>query len=310
MLWKEECSLTYTDTGLWKRSLASRENDPLAAYRERLRSSYESIRAKVSLLVSEIHRDLPDFTVHDISHLDRLWEVADLIAGADFTVNPLEAYVLGGAILLHDAGMSVSAFPDRLNAIRKSTVWADTKAALGRQQRLTKTFGELQSKHADDERTILPIVLRLLHAQQAEVLATAAWIGIDRSASEFLIEDTELRSSCGSIIGKIAHSHWWSSDELASRLGVIRGAPGFMPQGWELDPLKVACLLRLSDAAHIDGSRAPRFLAAIRGMQPSSIQHWTAQAKLNRPRVSGSALEFSSHSAFGINDPTKAWGTG
>lgn len=44
----------------------------------------------------------------DGTHLDALWETVDLAAGDAFALNPLEAYVLGGAILLHDLGLSVS----------------------------------------------------------------------------------------------------------------------------------------------------------------------------------------------------------
>ncbi|MBA2593659.1 MAG: hypothetical protein M3495_02490 [Pseudomonadota bacterium] len=46
---------------------------------------------------------MPGLTVHDITHLDALWRVADQIAGPDYPINPAEAFVLGGAFLLHDA---------------------------------------------------------------------------------------------------------------------------------------------------------------------------------------------------------------
>ena len=52
-----------------------------------------------------------DYTVHDLSHLDALWEMADLIVGTNFILNPAEAFVFGVAVLLHDAGMTVAAYP-------------------------------------------------------------------------------------------------------------------------------------------------------------------------------------------------------
>jgi len=51
------------------------------------------------MLAGDIHRDLPDLTVHDITHLDALWEMADLVAGPDYPLNPLEAFALGAVFL-------------------------------------------------------------------------------------------------------------------------------------------------------------------------------------------------------------------
>src|SRR6266436_75554 len=78
---------------------------------DRLKTSLFTTREKVSLLVSQIPEDLPRVTVHYNTHLDALWETASLIAGNTFKLTPAEAYVLGCAILLHDAGMSVASYP-------------------------------------------------------------------------------------------------------------------------------------------------------------------------------------------------------
>jgi hypothetical protein len=69
------------------------------------------MRDRAAQLVAEIPQNLRDYTVHDITHLDALWETASLVAGSDYSLNPLEGFVLGGAILLHDAGMALVAYP-------------------------------------------------------------------------------------------------------------------------------------------------------------------------------------------------------
>src|SRR3546814_20791640 len=57
---------------------------------------------------------LPGMTVHDVTHLDALWDTASLVADGAVTVNPAEAFVLGARILLHDAAMSLGAYPNGL----------------------------------------------------------------------------------------------------------------------------------------------------------------------------------------------------
>ena len=105
-------------------------NDPI---RERLKQALERMRENASLLVSTIPEDCKGLTVHDETHLDALWEMADLIAGAGWTLNPAETFVFGGAVLLHDAGMSVAAFPGGLAELVSTEQWRDVAASILRQ---------------------------------------------------------------------------------------------------------------------------------------------------------------------------------
>lgn len=121
----------FENTHLWKSTLASRgEQDPDEAVRERLRNTFLSFRGRVALLAAEIHRHLPDYTVHDITHLDALWEMADIITGRSYTLTPTEAFVLGGAILLHDLGMGLASYPRGVADLQKEETWADTVTSL------------------------------------------------------------------------------------------------------------------------------------------------------------------------------------
>lgn len=61
---------TYEDTELWKKTLGPQAcDDPVShAARERLRLAYVKLRERTQHLAGEIHRYLPDFTIHDVTH--------------------------------------------------------------------------------------------------------------------------------------------------------------------------------------------------------------------------------------------------
>ena len=108
---------------------------------------------------------------------------------------------------------------------------------------------------------ILPDVLRRLHAQQAAVLAEKPWLS-DTGEQLYLISDSDLRFFYGPTIGDIAHSHWWSAQKVYEELFQDLGA---FPQRTRnlVDRVKVACLLRIADALHLNQLRAPRLLRAL-----------------------------------------------
>ena len=59
----------FTHTKLWQITLASqRHPDSEDRARGRLRETYCKFRDRAKLLAGEIARDLPDYTVHDITH--------------------------------------------------------------------------------------------------------------------------------------------------------------------------------------------------------------------------------------------------
>src|SRR6202007_1588938 len=96
--------------------------------RTRLQGELLGFRDRANDLVGLIHCSLPDLTIHDVSHLDALWQVGSLLAGEQFAINPMEGFVLGGAFLLHDAALCIEAYEDGLNGIRATQVWKDTFA--------------------------------------------------------------------------------------------------------------------------------------------------------------------------------------
>ena len=93
---------SFQDTSLWKNTLSDQVDDLHKTKRESLRASYEKLRERTSVIAATISHDLREYTVHDVSHSDALWEYADLLAGEGYPLNPCEAYVLGAAFLIHD----------------------------------------------------------------------------------------------------------------------------------------------------------------------------------------------------------------
>ena len=94
-------------SALWQRTLGNSGNDPSV---QRLMVSLRDVRQRADHLTDRIASALPGLTIHDVSHLDALWDIAEIIAGDEFPLNPLESYVFGCAVFLHDAGLCFEAF--------------------------------------------------------------------------------------------------------------------------------------------------------------------------------------------------------
>jgi hypothetical protein len=146
------------DIPLLRQALAPRDPDPHAEPRKRLLDALLQMRERAKMLAGEIHRDLPDYTVHDITHLDALWEMADLIAGPDYPLNPLEAFALGAVFLLHDLGLGLAAWPGGLAELKKGPGWQDALAASVR-----KHFGRFATR---EELTSPPPEIEFMAVQE------------------------------------------------------------------------------------------------------------------------------------------------
>jgi len=286
---------------LWQATLA-RQGDALDAPREVLRQSFLSFRGRVADLVSTLGSELPGLTVHDITHLDALWRVAAEIAGEGYPINAAEAYVLGGAFLLHDAAHVLAAYPGGLAEIKQTVQWQDLVAQ--------RRAGLEPSAGSSDEKAIIFQVLRHLHAEQAHQLASTSWRIAGNDESLFLIEQQELRAYYGDLIGQVAASHHWAPEKLVAEFSHRHlSCPSLLlPANWEVDALKVAFLLRTADAAHLDSQRAPWFLFALRQPQGISAEHWRFQAKMGQPtRTINGELRLTSGSAFITSERSSWW---
>jgi len=250
----------FAETAIWNRTLGTPQSAQSSeSARRRLVSAFDGARTYATHLAAEIARDLPAFTQHEVTHLDALWEMADIAAGPDYPLSPCEAFVLGCAFLVHDLGMSVAAYPGGISELRSQRVWRDMVATVLRRQggrfpSLTEIDGASNEVLVAADRE----TLRLLHPERCQKLTTEPWgAGNERV---YLIEDLDIRSFFGAIIGSVGASHWWDVELLRTRFSTGLGAPGWCPREWTVDVLKVAALLRVSDVMHVDSRRSPRIL--------------------------------------------------
>lgn len=296
---------TFEDTGIWLRSLSPNSDAIATVQLERLRTSYRSFWNNATVLAREIQRDVPNLTLHDEAHFDALWSGVDQIAGPDLTLTPLEIFVLGGAILLHDNANSLAAFEGGLETLRDTAEWKDATVEWGDKN---GTVVDPEAVTPEASSAILFEVLRGLHAERARTLAGLSF----KSGGQIfhLIEDDQLRTHLGDIIGQVAASHHWDITTLSSRLPTICGTLANMPSNWTIRPVLLACLLRCADATQLDQKRAPDFLYAMLRLRGVSELHWRAQNRLATPVVSPddpTALIFSSTMPFGPADSDAWW---
>jgi len=265
----------YEQTTLWQTAF-SHQSDGLNPQRVKLTTAYTDFRERVALLLAQIQRELPALTLHDITHVDALWRVASEIAGPEFPLNPAEAFVLGGAFLLHDAAHCRAAFPGGVAELRQTVEWRDVAA----QWALT---ADQLMEGSPEFQAVLFDTLRVLHPQQARQLPFAKWSDGTGHLLHLFPHD-ELREAYGHIIGELAESHWYNPHELEVFAEKTKTAPVCLtPAKWTVNPLKIAVLLRVADAAHIDAQRAPRLLLAMSRPSGISQEHWRFQARLNQP---------------------------
>jgi hypothetical protein len=183
---------TYKDTRLWRSAFEQTRRDSSVDEQKFFQTQYQLLREKASQLVACIEAENPGLTVHDITHLDALWELGSLLAGKSFDLNPPEAFAFGAAILLHDAGMTLAAYPNRVEDLKATTLWKDLQAA-----------SATKEGAPPDERELVALVLRKLHAQKAADLPTQPFY-LSRSEKIYLIDETDLRRFYGPSIGQLA----------------------------------------------------------------------------------------------------------
>ncbi|TCL01202.1 histidine kinase/DNA gyrase B/HSP90-like ATPase [Shimia isoporae] len=257
----------------------------------------DKARENARTLVSEIAIDLPGYTVHDIEHLDALWEIGSQIVGQDFRINPVEGFVLGCSFLIHDAAMTMAAYPGGLAEIKASREW----------KRISGRMKASQNGNPD-EAAIIEVFLREQHAVRAEKLPKISWKG--DVGPRFLIEDADSREKFGDFIGQVAASHWWDHSKLESQLlDKTIPAPAPFPSSWSIDLLSLACVLRSADASQIDERRAPSFLRALRRNRLSeySAQHWTFQIRLTQAQRRHDTLYFAAFRPFTKAEAKEWW---
>lgn len=270
--------MDYKSTSLWKKAFRH-QNDGNDSWRDKLAAAYERSRENATILLDKISTDFRNLTVHNISHIDGLWQVASTITGKDYDINPLEGFVLGCAFLMHDAVLSYEAFGG-MDALRGTPQWKDYLKAVQQENVMTQ---EKEPQKEADFRTI-----RLLHAKAIKDKELhRQQFKKDDGATFYIIEDPSdpenqtLRYHLGELICEIAASHHLNIDKVEA-LGNQSNAPTEYPCEWSINPIKLACILRCADAGHIDASRAPDHLLKLLSINGVSRNHWNAQNRLSQ----------------------------
>jgi Histidine kinase-, DNA gyrase B-, and HSP90-like ATPase len=290
-------------TSLWRKAFIETRTDSSKDEQAFFRQNLEEMREHVKPLVARIMRDMPGYTVHDITHLDALWETASLVATDDLALSPPEAFVFGGAVLLHDAAMTLAAYPGGLANLKTTPEWADA-IALRKDQ--SSVCGPSAAFENESEKQVAVDVLRRLHARKAKDLATQAWPAHANVEQFYLIENYELRHHYGKTIGTIANSHWWPITKVERELGGYLG--GMTPKTQlSVDQLKIACLLRVADVLHLDRRRAPPFVRALERPGGISALHWAFQSKLGFPYLEDDAAVFTAGEPCTIEEAESWW---
>ena len=287
-------SFNYHESKLWKQTLG-KEDCPYKDDIDKLRNEYESIHENVKFLANGISSIFPEYTLHDISHIDELWGTADIILSqSSIGLNPAEGFVLGCSFLFHDLGMSSITYDGR-DTLENDDIWKDSFAHY-----LKKNIEREEAKKKADLE-----VLRQRHPENAQKLPFHVF---DKDSNRVnVIKDDELRVGYGEVIGQIAYSHGISINEFDSIFLTKKiGALGSMPAEWTIDVIKLAGILRIADAIHIYSNRAPLILMASKKLSDYSKQHWTFQSKLRKPIAENHRLEFTS-SSFSIDERESWW---
>lgn len=75
----------------------------------------------------------------------------------------------------------------------------------------------------------------------------------------------------------------------------------------KVDLLKIACLLRVADALHLDRRRAPLFVRALDRPGGVSALHWAFQSKLAFPYIENDAVVFTADEPCTIEEAESWW---
>ncbi|RWD96980.1 ATP-binding protein [Mesorhizobium sp.] len=270
-------SKPYEKTRLWRVSFGKIAKDDTAT--ADLANMYSTTWDRACLLAKRIAADAEGLTLHDEAHFTRLWECADIIVGRGYKLSPIETFIFGVAILIHDAAHTVLAFEGGISALSKTPEWRDALVA------------KCQNDQSDpnEDPTMLPVslrkavlfdTLRALHARQAKSILSVPFKHPALDANFYLLEDPTVRSHFGRLIGEIAASHHWNIARLET-LGRQKNAiPPYHEYG-PIRPMVLAALIRTADAIQIDAGRAPDFEFALTQPEGFSREHWTAQNRLS-----------------------------
>lgn len=271
----------------------------------------EALWNRATEISKRISNELPQLTLHDEDHLEAVLHTSEMILGPDLEITPMETFVLTTSVALHDLAHSTTVYEGGIDAVKQTPNWRDAVLELSNlaTDQPDPDDNDIINPPAEIHDMALFYTLRALHASQAAELLN---FKIPLSGGkEFLLGDTELREHYGTMIGMVAASHHWSHGKLGVEFSHPLGERATYQGFGSVDPLRVACLLRTSDAAQIDQRRAHDAAKKIHKPVGVSLHHWQAQNMLAVPTESQyqypNGLIFTSTKPFGLSEIPSWW---
>lgn len=297
---------SYKKTRLWINTFENSKHPELA---KKIESVYETAWERSCSIARHIASDAHGLTLHDEAHFIALWRCADIICGSELKFTPVELFIFGVAVLIHDAAHTVLAYEGGIDALAKTDEWADAVASkILRDSNQTLNLSEHNSLSEDQKRAVIFDTVRALHAKQAQKLLSIAFKHPGLGTDFFIIDDPVIRQHLGGVIGEIAASHHWSLAKLEG-LGKTRHVVNPYDAYGPIRPILLGALMRTADAIQIDSARAPDFEFALSRPVGISHQHWLAQNRLaiGVDEEDSSVLTIDSSVAFEENEASAWW---
>lgn len=282
----------FMNTELWQRCFVRPLDGINKLEISRLETALLIIRKRALSISSLIQGDLKQYTPHDITHLDDLWECISKVMHEEISINPLEGFILGCVIYIHDLALTANFYSSKAE-IEAEELYQNFLAYYKRNEY------ELPEEHAIND------FLRANHAIKIVDWHTFMYRADNRPF--FLLEDSELLIDYGRIIGHIAASHGRGLQDV-EQMFYGKSTGGYGEHDWKIDPLKLALLFRIGDFIHIDSRRAPQLLQHLyRITNRVSQLHWTFQKLLLKPSIENKRLRFTSKRAFQAHEKDAWW---
>jgi hypothetical protein len=293
-------SFGYESTRLWSEAFTGNHD----AVAQRLALAHRTAWERACEISKMISSDAPGITLHDERHFSALWHAADALCPDTIKLTPLELFIFGIAVLIHDAAHTTLAYEGGMTELKQTPQWSDNAAIIKEKQSTNNTVA---LEPADLDKRIFFETVRSIHAKQAKYFLNKPFNHPAFNTSYFLIDDQTIRSHMSDLIGSIAASHHWNITKLSEIPETSNAGHPFNSFGL-IRPLLIAAIMRTADAIQIDGSRAPDFDFALMQPKDISLDHWKAQNRLatGADVTDIEALTINSTAPFGPQD-ARAW---
>ena len=258
------------------------------------------LRQAVTDWLSYIPQTFPHYTRHTVQHSDEIvLQISKLLFRDDDPQQPVvslsasEAYILGAAAYLHDAGMVV---PDgKKTEILESKAWKDwTTGEGGVAKRWREVRALRQGQEPADEsvrnfladiqtRFLIAEFVRFTHHQRAAEIITEHQGMLGR----FAFDDPMLLRT----IADVCVAHGLKQHELEDR---ERYPERRDIRGQQVNVRFLAILLRLGDLLDVSYDRAcPLLLNAASPLPAESLAHWTQYRRISHRLTSPNIIEIT-----------------